>query len=190
MQTLKSELKLNLTVVRPRLSPVQIEAKYGKLWETDHELYGEITKVEPMNAAFDTGAQCFKILPILDWSKTQVNDYMQEMKLPRHPLQASGFATVGDAHSSRALKAGETNERATRFGGKSEECGLHAAVSLSVQQLLAQDSPLPNGYTIFSKPNCKKCRAAKALLDGLGLPYSEKDISDDDIAAELFRRVP
>jgi len=49
---------------------------------------------------------------------------MDKIDLPKHPLQAKGYVTVGDWHSSRPVEAGEDG-RATRFGGKFEECGLH-----------------------------------------------------------------
>lgn len=223
MEELRQELNLNLTIGRPVLSPEELERQHGKLWETDHELYGKLTKVDPMdNALRDLGATCilsglrsqqtdtragmtkltydmdsklFKVLPILAWTKQDVTDYQKEMNLPKHPLQLKGFTTVGDAHSSRATKAGE-NDRATRFGGKSQECGLHTRPSLSGASLLAcfQDLPgfqaLPDGYIIFTKPDCKFCKAAKALLHDRGMTYLEKDITDDLISAEMYRNAP
>jgi phosphoadenosine phosphosulfate reductase len=153
METLREAMNLSLTIARPKLSPSELEAQYGKLWETDHELYGQITKVEPMNrvlkelgatavlsglragqtdtragltkVCLDNGSDLIKILPILHWDKADIANYFEDNLLPRHPLESKGFATVGDAHSSRAMKAGETDERASRFGGKSQECGLH-----------------------------------------------------------------
>jgi phosphoadenosine phosphosulfate reductase len=221
MATLKEELNLNLTVARPRLSPDELEAEHGRLWETDHERYGHITKVEPMNRAleelgctailsglrggqtetraglskvsFDLGSQRFKILPILDWTKQDVQHYQKTMMLPRHPLQAKGFATVGDAHSSRALRHGETDERATRFGGKTQECGLHTQ-TIPLKQFLVelerQSAPLPSGFVLFTKPNCKYCKAAKALLGMLGHAYVERDISVGEVRAEMQLHAP
>lgn len=220
METLRRELNLNLTISRPKLTPQEIESQYGKLWETDNHLYGDITKVEPMNRAldelgatailsglrseqtsnrgglstvsFDMGSHRFKILPILKWSKPQVKEFQANMNLSRHPLESKGFATVGDAHSSRALKAGETNERATRFGGKAQECGLHSS-TVPVEQLIVYlKEPLPaqNGYVIFSKPNCKYCKAAKHLLQEQGLHFTERDVTDTGLRIEMYNRVP
>jgi glutaredoxin len=212
---------LNLTVAKPLLSPEELEAQHGKLWETDHELYGQITKVEPMNRAlkelgatailsglrggqtdtraglskvsFDMGNGLFKVLPILDWDKADVQSYFRANMLPRHPLESRGFATVGDAHSSRAMKAGETNERASRFGGKTQACGLHTQ-TVSVKQLLAQwQEPLtslPDGYVIYSKPNCKYCKAAKVLLRKFDIPFDERDASDDAVRGDMLRLAP
>jgi phosphoadenosine phosphosulfate reductase len=219
METLRKEFNVNLTIARPKLTPAQIESQHGKLWETDHELYGEITKVEPMSRAlkelgcvailsglrseqtanrttlkklsFELDSERYKLLPILDWTKAEVKEYMKAMSLPTHPLEAAGFATIGDKHSSRALKAGETNERATRFGGKVQECGLHTSTS-SLEQLLKQHSlqALPDGYVLFTKPSCKFCKAAKALLKREGMQYIEKDVSKEEIAAEMYQHAP
>jgi phosphoadenosine phosphosulfate reductase len=219
MEILTKELRLNLVVARPQLTPEQIETRYGKLWETDHELYGEITKVEPMNRAlrelgcvailsglrseqtsnrsalkklsYEVNTERYKVLPILDWTKVDVQTYMKEMRLPRHPLETAGFTTIGDKHSSRALKEGETNERASRFGGKVQECGLHTSTA-SLDNLLAQlkDHTLPDGYVLFTKPNCKFCKAAKALLKDRGVAYIENDVSDEVLAAEMHQHAP
>jgi phosphoadenosine phosphosulfate reductase len=117
-----------------------------------HTLYGKLTKVDPLAAglasiqpsplallsglrAGQTKARAsmepvgfsqgrYKLLPMLKMSDADVVEYMDKYDLPKHPLQAKGYATVGDWHSSRPVQAGE-DARATRFGGKFEECGLH-----------------------------------------------------------------
>ena len=43
---------------------------------------------------------------------------------------------------------------------------------------------------IFSGPQCGYCRRAKALLDGKGLVYTDRDISEDPNRQELLRRLP
>merc|ERR1711879_892968 len=113
--------------------------------------------------------------------------------MPKHPLASKGFTTVGDAHSSRALKPGETNERATRFNGKAQECGLHTS-TVPLEQLLKMSTvslePLPAGYVLFTKPSCKYCKAAKALLREEGLHFAEKDVMSTEALAEMQQRAP
>lgn len=117
-----------------------------------HGLYGRMRKVEPLHnelaslepnplvllsglRASQTKARAnmppigfsqgrFKLLPMLRMTDEQVADYMDRNDLPPHPLQAKGYVTVGDAHSSRPVEEGE-DPRNTRFGGKFQECGLH-----------------------------------------------------------------
>ena len=62
--------------------------------------------------------------PLLNWSKKDIFYYMEKNKLPQHPLFEKGYSTVGDWHSSGAENT-NTKGRSTRFGGLSEECGIH-----------------------------------------------------------------
>ena len=43
---------------------------------------------------------------------------------------------------------------------------------------------------IFTGPGCAHCGAAKALLEEHGVPFTERDVSDADVLAELQTRVP
>ena len=68
--------------------------------------------------------------PLLNWSKKDIFYYMREHNLPQHPLFEKGYSTVGDWHSSQAENI--TNKgRSTRFGGVSEECGIHINQEIS-----------------------------------------------------------
>ena len=154
-QTLTKLLDLNLHVAQAELSPEEMEARYGRLWESesveDLNLYDRIRKVEPMQQALKkfnatgwiSGLRAdqtefrsklprvsrkdgrYRIYPILPWTNRDVYYYMQQHRLPQHPLFEQGYTTVGDAHSSRPQQVEDTNERATRFRGLKQECGLH-----------------------------------------------------------------
>ncbi|MFT4175972.1 MAG: phosphoadenylyl-sulfate reductase [Luteolibacter sp.] len=143
---------LDLRVYHPRLSAARLQALYGNLWEKGQEgadKYGLITKVEPMNRALtEIGADVWlsglrraqsktradrpfveqqkktlKAYPILDWADAQVDLYYHQNDLPRHPLEAAGYVTMGDWHSTRP--ASKDDAEASRFGGNKYECGLH-----------------------------------------------------------------
>jgi len=147
-------LELNLVVAQSPLSPARMEALYGRLWETgeqkDLEKYHQIRKVEPLEKTFsDLNVQCwasgvrkgqtknrqsmsnfdcirerFTLRPLLKWTKKDIFYYMEKNKLPQHPLFEKGYSTVGDWHSSGAENT-NAKGRSTRFGGLSEECGIH-----------------------------------------------------------------
>ena len=152
-EQLIEDLGINVKVYQPKLSAARQEALYGKLWEQGEEgntRYGLLNKVEPMNRALqEIGAdiwvsglrrsqsstradrqfaeqqkQTLKVYPILDWSDSQVSAYFYDHKLPKHPLEAEGYATMGDWHSTKPLAEGESAEE-SRFGGSKYECGLH-----------------------------------------------------------------
>ena len=145
---------LNLVVAQSPVSPARMEALNGRLWETgvqkDLEQYHQIRKVEPLEKAFsELNVHCWAsgvrkgqtknrksmsnidfirerltVRPLLNWTKKDIYYYMEKYKLPQHPLFEKGYSTVGDWHSSEAENTNNKG-RSTRFGGLSEECGIH-----------------------------------------------------------------
>ena len=66
-----------------------------------------------------------KINPLLNWTRVDINRYMQENNLPAHPLYEKGYRSVGCAPCTIAVGADE-DERAGRWAGRGKtECGLH-----------------------------------------------------------------
>ncbi|QQE11770.1 phosphoadenylyl-sulfate reductase [Planctomycetota bacterium] len=70
----------------------------------------------------------FKVHPILTWSQKDVYEYLKKNDLPTHPLYEQGYKSIGDWHSTRPIGADE-DERAGRFKGLKQECGLHLPTS-------------------------------------------------------------
>ena len=55
-------------------------------------------------------------------------DYIAEARLPRHPLVAKGFPSIGCLPCTSAVRPGE-DERAGRWRGRGKtECGIHTGV--------------------------------------------------------------
>ena len=68
-----------------------------------------------------------KISPLVNWSREDVEAYTREHEVPRHPLYAKGYTSIGCAPCSRPTEPGE-DERAGRWWwetGVAKECGLH-----------------------------------------------------------------
>lgn len=66
-----------------------------------------------------------KVNPLVHWSREDVQDYMINNRLPRHPLVSRGFPSIGCAPCTSAVKPGE-DPRAGRWRGKDkQECGIH-----------------------------------------------------------------
>ena len=154
-EELTQRLNLNLQVYQSTISPARMEATYGRLWEKGtveaFNLYDQIRKVEPMQRALkELGATAwlaglrsnqtnhrkslpfisiqsgiYKILPILNWNAKDIYQYLMAHDMPYHPFFDQGYTTVGDWHSSRPLMAEDEHERATRFQGLKQECGIH-----------------------------------------------------------------
>lgn len=152
-EELKDLLGFRLHVVSPAVTAARQEALYGNLWEQGEEgvrRYLEINKVEPMQRALrQLGARAWlaglrgqqtehrsglkavelqdgyvKIHPILNWTRKDVENYLSEHKLPKHPLVAQGYRSIGDWHSTIPVLDGE-DERSGRLLGAKKECGLH-----------------------------------------------------------------
>jgi phosphoadenosine phosphosulfate reductase len=68
-----------------------------------------------------------KINPIADWKADQVQEYIRKHDVPYNPLFDQGYASIGCAACTRAIKAGE-NPRKGRWWWEDDakkECGLH-----------------------------------------------------------------
>jgi phosphoadenosine phosphosulfate reductase len=145
---LVSRFGINLKVFKSRISPEEMEAQYGKLWETDLQQYHQIRKLEPLRRAYTElgvksvlhGVRAYqtqerqdmniveqgpndtiKIHPVLHWTEEMVFEYFKEHNLPYHPLLTKGYGSVGDIHST-VIGPGRTG----RYPGlKSSECGIH-----------------------------------------------------------------
>ncbi len=151
-EDLAARFDLDLRIYQPTVSAARLQALWGNLWENGKDgadKYALLTKIEPMNRALrETGAdgwisglrrsqsmsrsdrpfveqqkRTLKAYPILDWADAQVDLYFHQHQLPRHPLAAKGFVTMGDWHSTRPAEDGKAE--ASRFDGTKYECGLH-----------------------------------------------------------------
>jgi phosphoadenosine phosphosulfate reductase len=75
-----------------------------------------------------------KVYPILDWADAQIASYFHENNLPKHPLEAQGYKTMGDWHSTRPVGENISAEQ-SRFGGEKYECGLHLSSDTNDYQI-------------------------------------------------------
>lgn len=141
---------LGLTDLRV-LAPRDAEARdpAGDLWLRDPDACCALRKVAPLAEAltgFDgwiTGRKRYqgaertalpvleqiegrlKVNPLANWSRDRVTAEFTRRGLPRHPLEADGFTSIGCMPCSSRAAPGET-ERAGRWRGTAKtECGIH-----------------------------------------------------------------
>ncbi|MCI4365041.1 MAG: phosphoadenylyl-sulfate reductase [Thermoplasmata archaeon] len=75
----------------------------------------------------DGAGGLFKINPLAAWPLSEVDAYLDTHGLPRHPLWAKGYPSVGCAPCTAPSTAME-GERAGRWKGLGKvECGIHVA---------------------------------------------------------------
>jgi phosphoadenosine phosphosulfate reductase len=139
----------DIRIIRP--DPVEIEARdpEGILWYWDPDSCCALRKVEPLPAAirdFDaviSGRKRYhgamrsdlslfeavdghvKTDPIASWTKDQVTARFESRHLPRHPLVAQGYPSIGcEPCTSRVVDGSDV--RAGRWAGTMKtECGIH-----------------------------------------------------------------
>jgi len=140
---------MNVQTVKPALADLEAQDNDGTLWQRDVDGCCNIRKVLPFDKAlkpfvaeisgrkkfhnevradlgfFQKNGQRMKVNPLINWSAKELADYIIAHELPRHPLVAQGFASIGCAPCTSPVKEGE-DPRAGRWRGEEKtECGIH-----------------------------------------------------------------
>jgi phosphoadenosine phosphosulfate reductase len=139
--------------VRPDPARLTAEDPDGTLWRADPDRCCALRKVEPLEralAGFEAwingrkrshgGARSalpvieaaggrIKVNPLASWGAGEIGAYFTAHELPRHPLEADGFRSVGCMPCSDRAQPDE-DARAGRWRGRGKtECGIHVVVS-------------------------------------------------------------
>ncbi|MBK0326645.1 phosphoadenylyl-sulfate reductase [Rhodobacteraceae bacterium F11138] len=123
----------------------------GTLHQRDTDACCALRKVEPLNRALadfdgwitgrkrfqsgtraaldffepEAGTNRIKVNPLAHWSPDDLRTYMDENRLPRHPLVARGYPSIGCAPCTSPVGQGE-DPRAGRWRDRNkDECGIH-----------------------------------------------------------------
>ena len=76
---------------------------------------------------WDAGYGLYKVSPLLEWSESEVWEYIRARGLPYNPLHDRQYPSIGCSPCTRAIQPGESR-RAGRWWweqAESRECGLH-----------------------------------------------------------------
>jgi phosphoadenosine phosphosulfate reductase len=145
---------LGLTDVRlhrPSDEDVMVQDPDGNLYKTDADACCDMRKAKPLAQAlrhFDawiTGRKRFhgaersrlrtieaqdgriKVNPLATWEQGWIDNSFEERGLPRHPLVAEGYLSIGCTTCTAPVAPGES-VRAGRWRGTDKtECGIHCA---------------------------------------------------------------
>jgi phosphoadenosine phosphosulfate reductase len=94
-------------------------------WVTGLRSAQSVTRSDMREVEYDGQFHLLKLNPLVHWSEEDVNRYIKENGLPRNPLYAKGFSSIGCAPCTRPVKAGE-DIRAGRWWWENpeyRECG-------------------------------------------------------------------
>jgi len=139
----------NVVTIWPRSDLLQREDPENFLWAANPDRCCEIRKVLPLAEALDgydawiSGRKRFqahsrsslalveseggriKINPLAHWTARSILSYLEGHALPRHPLVARNYPSIGCIPCTTPVRPGE-DTRAGRWRGRAKvECGLH-----------------------------------------------------------------
>jgi phosphoadenosine phosphosulfate reductase len=110
-----------------KMEPLNRALQGAKVWITGLRAEQSENRADMPIIEWDENRQFWKINPLIDWSFSQLENYLQEHKIPQNPLHKKGFISIGCAPCTRAISEGE-HPRAGRWWWENsqKECGLHA----------------------------------------------------------------
>ena len=120
--------------------PLQNALKGFDAWVTGRKRYqgGARQSLEFFEAEEGTGR--IKINPLAHWDTRDLQDYIAENRLPRHPLVSKGYPSIGCAPCTTRVNDGE-DPRAGRWRDTSKtECGIHFVGGKLVRATAANDA--------------------------------------------------
>jgi phosphoadenosine phosphosulfate reductase len=121
----------------------------GTLWSRDTDACCNFRKVVPLKRALEgfdaqiTGRKRFqtreratmqtveffegrfRFNPLADWSQAELDAYVLEHNLPRHPLVEDGYPSIGCMPCTRRVQSGEGYRDGRWSGLDKDECGIH-----------------------------------------------------------------
>ncbi len=139
----------NVITIGPKPALLAVEDPENFLWASDPDRCCEIRKVLPLAEAlegfdawvsgrkrfqghtrgalalFESEGGRIKINPLANWPAVKIKDYLDAFDVPRHPLVAKNYFSIGCIPCTSPVRPGE-DPRAGRWRGSSKvECGLH-----------------------------------------------------------------
>lgn len=142
----------DVRVLRPDPKALAIADEAGTLWFRDTDACCRIRKVEPLErglkpfAASINGRKRFqsntrqkleivevdgarlKFNPLADWGPVEIEAYLTRHALPRHPLVAQGYPSIGCAPCTQPVSDGEDTRAGRWRDSDKTECGIHSRI--------------------------------------------------------------
>lgn len=147
------EWNLQLVNLMPKLTVIEQESQFGKLYQSEPTRCCNLRKVEPLFrglSAYDVwltglrreqsptranlqqvethilpdGRPLLKISPLAAWTNREVWAYCKANGIEPMPLYDQGYTSIG-CEPCTAKPADPDNPRSGRWGGNKLECGIH-----------------------------------------------------------------
>lgn len=106
-----------------KVSPLAAALAPFEAWITGRKRYQGATRATL--ALFEAEGGRIKVNPLARWNATMLIAYLDRHELPRHPLVAKGYPSIGCVPCTSGVRPGE-DPRAGRWRGSGKtECGIH-----------------------------------------------------------------
>ncbi|MCF6214746.1 MAG: phosphoadenylyl-sulfate reductase [Emcibacter sp.] len=139
----------NIVTVKPSPEDVANEDKNGLLWTRDTDACCDLRKTRPLAKAMNeygawiTGRKRFqttersgiplieqdgskiKINPLAHWNQDELDQIMENKDLPKHPLIAQGYPSIGCMPCTKRVEAGQDRRMGRWSDQDKTECGIH-----------------------------------------------------------------
>jgi phosphoadenosine phosphosulfate reductase len=149
-EALTAQLGLDVREIRPEIGPEEFLERHGPAYEESPNFCCDRNKVQPLRKALE-GVSCWiagvrrdqtqtrarlgvverqpagmlKLHPLIDWDQQRIDRYLDRHGLPRNPLVAEGYTSIG-CWPCTALPADLSDLRSGRWANSGKtECGLH-----------------------------------------------------------------
>ncbi|QRF66977.1 phosphoadenylyl-sulfate reductase [Ponticoccus alexandrii] len=103
-------------------------------WITGRKRYQSGTRAALEFFELEASTGRIKVNPLAHWGPEDVRAYMDENRLPRHPLVAQGYPSIGCAPCTSKVAPGEDPRSGRWRGQQKEECGIHFVNGRAVRQ--------------------------------------------------------
>lgn len=108
-----------------KVAPLQRAIAGKAAWVTGLKRVDTPERADAPVVSWDAAKGIAKVNPLATWSDDDVDAYVAEHGLARHPLNYVGYISIGCAPTTRPVAAGE-DPRAGRWPDSDKtECGLH-----------------------------------------------------------------
>jgi phosphoadenosine phosphosulfate reductase len=143
VETVTRRYHLNLTVLHPsipldespcgsprccelrKVEPLNAALRTKSAWITGLKRVDTPERADAAVVSFDALREVVKVNPLAAWTDEDIFAYLAEHDLPRHPLQAKGYVSIGCAPTTRPITAGEDPRSGRWPDSDKTECGLH-----------------------------------------------------------------
>ncbi|MFL4471447.1 phosphoadenylyl-sulfate reductase [Tateyamaria armeniaca] len=108
-----------------KTQPLQTALAPYSGWITGRKRYQSGSRATLDFFEVEAGTGRIKVNPLARWARADIVEYMDENRLPRHPLVAQGYPSIGCAPCTSPVAEGE-DARAGRWRDQDkDECGIH-----------------------------------------------------------------